>query len=648
LAKTNRLSKLTYRASERVLENTPKDYDQKFHLSKKQYYNLIPSITRSKEEIITGLLQCLDNSMFTVRIRYSYTLNDAGAPVQKNIEQIFLLDNYQRGLSKRFISDFMMKTDATFNINALKMLLFVAVNVTNTAMTFSACFSFAISESEEAFNFFIQCMHEELFNDCLPSRVIIADQGKGLTASLPISMPEVQLQLCNWHACENIRARVAKSKVGYPFERREEIKDATWQWVKFSTTTELQVNRAALLTLLHPSDRDYFWIDWYSKERQVVLCYTRRYRNLGAVASQRNESLHSILKAVMNPQMSLENAIRFMKSELKLWYRFIREADERSRIDRSRAVDFEAFQLLVGHVTIWALEKINPEWIAAKELATQPITAGSCDCDIYIRYELPCRHYLLRACIQGFPIPISLLHPRWRLNGPPIAPGNWQARYYDDSINPDDANPTKYHDVGKNRFLHAAASLQKLHQELPRQQADLLANQLSTFHANVTVTHERLQEVGQGLPVTLPKPPPTRKEVWAELRQKKKHDRVNARALTAAEAAERDAKQRDAKQRGKQKEDSEAAKQRNKQKEDSEENSEAIASLSSDSLLPFASPFVIMTFKPRGRPKGGKNLTSTTTTTTTTTTFNEPSPSSAPPVMTRTTKSGRAVKETTV
>ncbi len=142
--------------------------------------------------------------------------------------------------------------------------------------------------------------------------------------------------------------------------------------------------------------------------------------------------------------------------------------------------------------------------------------------------------------------------------------------------------------------------------------------------------------MSQRLLVTLSKSSHTRKEVWAELRQKKKHDRVNARALTAAEAAERNAKQRD-------------AKQRNKQKEDSEENSEAIASLSSDPPLPFASSFVIMTFKFRDRPKGGKNLTSTTTTTTTTTTtFNEPSPSFAPPVMTRTTKSGRAVKETTV
>ncbi len=367
------------------------------------------------------------------------------------------------------------------------------------------------------------------------------------------------------------------------------------------------------------------------------------------MTSQRNESLHSILKIVMNSQMSLENVIRFMKFELKLWYRFIREIDERSRIDRSRAVDFEAFQLLVSHVTIWVLEKINSEWIAVKKLATQSITANSCDCDIYIRYELLCRHYLLRTCIQEFSISISLLHSRWWLNEPSIASSNWQTRYYDDFINLNDANSTKYHDVDKNRFLHAAVSLQKLHQKLSRQQINLLVNQLFIFHVNVTVTHERLQKVNQRLLVTLSKSSHTRKEVWAELRQKKKHDRVNAWALTAVEAAERNAKQRNAKQRDKQKKNSEAAKQRNKQKKNSEKNSETIASLSSNLSLFFASLFVIMTFKFRDRSKGGKNLTSTTTTTTTTTTtFNESSLSFVSSVMTRTTKSDRAVKKTTV
>ncbi len=281
--------------------------------------------------------------MFIVWIWYFYTLNDADASIQKNIEQIFLLNNYQRKLSKRFISDFMMKTDAIFNINALKMLLFVTVNVTNTTMIFSACFSFVISEFEETFNFFIQCMHEELFNDCLSSWIIIVDQSKRLTTSLFISMLNVQLQLCNWHVCENIQAWVTKFKVDYFFEHREEIKNATWQWVKFSTTTELQVNRAALLMLLHSSDWDYFWIDWYFKKRQMILCYTWQYHNLEAVISQRNKSLHSILKIIMNSQMFLENVIKFMKFKLKLWYRFIRKTDEKSRINKSRVVDFEAF-----------------------------------------------------------------------------------------------------------------------------------------------------------------------------------------------------------------------------------------------------------------------------------------------------------------
>ncbi len=56
LIKTNCLSKLIYWASERVLENIFKNNDQKFHLFKKQYYNLISFITRFKEKIIMKLL----------------------------------------------------------------------------------------------------------------------------------------------------------------------------------------------------------------------------------------------------------------------------------------------------------------------------------------------------------------------------------------------------------------------------------------------------------------------------------------------------------------------------------------------------------------------------------------------------------------
>ncbi len=172
--------------------------------------------------------------------------------------------------------------------------------------------------------------------------------------------------------------------------------------------------------------------------------------------------------------------------------------------------------------------------------------------------------------------------------------------------------------------------------KLSRQQIDLLINQLSIFHVNMTVTHEKLQKMNQRLFMMFSKSSSTRKEVWAELRQKKKHDRVNAQALTAAKAAERDAKQRN-KQK---KKNSETAKQRNEQKK---KNSEITVSLSSNLSSFFASSFVIMTFKFRSRSKDSKNLTSITNTTTTT--FNESSFSFISSVMTRTIKSDRAVKK---
>jgi len=79
-------------------------------------------------------------------------------------------------------------------------------------------------------------------------------------------------------------------------------------------------------------------------------------------------------------------------------------------------------------------------------------------------------------------------------------------------MNSDDANSKKHHDVDKNKFLHAAVILQKLHQKLLRQQINLLVNQLSTFHVKVTVTHEKLQKMSQKLFVTLSKSLFTKKE----------------------------------------------------------------------------------------------------------------------------------------
>lgn len=82
---------------------------------------------------------------------------------------------------------------------------------------------------------------------------------------------------------------------------RKEIADAAWDWVKFVDAAALVINRDALLALLKADEKEYFYNRWYPKEDMVVACYTCNYRNLGAATTQRTESMHPIVKAVMNP-----------------------------------------------------------------------------------------------------------------------------------------------------------------------------------------------------------------------------------------------------------------------------------------------------------------------------------------------------------
>ena len=82
------------------------------------------------------------------------------------------------------------------------------------------------------------------------------------------------------------------------------------------------------------------------------------------------------------------------------------------------------------------------------------------------------------------------------------------------------------------------AKLEDLHNNLPRQQADQLANQLATFEVNVTSSHAAIQKNLQGIPTELPAPPPTKQAAWLALQEKKKHDKANARKLLAVETSE--------------------------------------------------------------------------------------------------------------
>ena len=156
LVRTHRFSESIYKQFMRILKNTFKKPNETFHLKKKKYYNLMLFITRSRENIFINLLKCLNDSNFIIKVRYMYIKNEHNVFIKKVLQQIVLINNYQKTLVKRFISGFYMQNNATFNINVTKLLLFITMGVINTNQSFLAAFSFSIQESKISYNFFFE------------------------------------------------------------------------------------------------------------------------------------------------------------------------------------------------------------------------------------------------------------------------------------------------------------------------------------------------------------------------------------------------------------------------------------------------------------------------------------------------------------
>ena len=127
------------------------------------------------------------------------------------------------------------------------------------------------------------------------------------------------------------------------------------------------------------------------KEHMVVSCYVVLLSNLGAHSTQRNETMHFVVKAILNGQVSLETAFKNIRFELRRMHILIREKEEESRIRRPRGVNFLTFQLLLDRVTIWVMKAINPEWVTVVAMVErinsgeEEVVSGSCNCNLVVR-----------------------------------------------------------------------------------------------------------------------------------------------------------------------------------------------------------------------------------------------------------------------
>ena len=138
--------------------------------------------------------------------------------------QITFSTSQQIAFARRFASGFYICTDATFSTNQLRMPLSTVITTTNTGKTVPIMHSLVLSEAEQVFKEMHDFMNEFMFYDIPGPKVHIGDQGAGfVSATEKLAEEDIQMQLCEWHVAENIKAILVNS--GYNKEKRKPLEE---------------------------------------------------------------------------------------------------------------------------------------------------------------------------------------------------------------------------------------------------------------------------------------------------------------------------------------------------------------------------------------------------------------------------------------
>jgi hypothetical protein len=141
-----------------------------------------------------------------------------------------------------------------------------------------------------------------------------------------------------------------------------------------------------------------------------------------------------------------------------------------------------------------------------------------------------CKHHLLHACKAGLPIPRSLFHPRWWLDGPPISKTFLPWKPY-------------YSAPRENYVLQQSNDISSLGRQIIEAQEGFTGLARARFEEQLVKTNRALLGYAEQirdedlLPTRLPDK--IQKPKWAK--PIKAHGKASARSLTGPEAAEKEA-----------------------------------------------------------------------------------------------------------
>ena len=121
-------------------------------------------------------------------------------------------------------------------------------------------------------------------------------------------------------------------------------------------------------------------------------------------------------KTLLNHQLSLTEASTRLAKEIRIQLKDLDDEKSKSYNSIPRTRNLRTFNVVIGQVTEWAINRVAENWEAYKQAIStstdQQLASEQCECELLLRFSLPYKHYLLHACSTGILIPRSLFYPR--------------------------------------------------------------------------------------------------------------------------------------------------------------------------------------------------------------------------------------------
>ena len=266
-----------------------------------------------------------------------------------------------------------------------------------------------------------------------------------------------------------------------------------------------------------------------------------------------------MVKKNLNKNLTISAAVEALVENTS---QLAEQYNERINKDRKTLpvmMDKRAFKSVKSLLTHYAIKMVNMEYIKAKELSDEidrgevrPFElddAVGCTfgCQLPARFRLPCKHWMMQFYLRNKPLPVSLFHPRWLLDGPPVvhswkmatslpsldtSPPPNRSRVGSPSL--DTAAPRiRYPDNGEQLIIDAATkAIQKL-KSLPPGEKEGYASGFDQLASKLTFKQDELTSSRQAMPAELPDANPRPDVLF------KRNRRRGYRAREAAEEEEK-------------------------------------------------------------------------------------------------------------